>query len=220
VPGPGPGYPAYLYGPPGGPRRAPGTDGFAIAALVCSILGGILLAVIFALVALKRIRRSGEGGKGLAVSALVISGLWVLLIVAIGVLVLVFGASSSDRDPTGEITAPGSVAVDELRVGDCLAGLPHEGRVRDADTVPCSTPHRAQVYATFTLPKGDYPGDEQVAAQAEEGCGDRATDLDSDDEKLGLYLLYPRRANWSLGDRAVICIAEAKNGTMKGSLLP
>lgn len=217
---PGPGYPAYLYGPPGGPRRAPGTDGFAIAALVFSILGGIVLAVIFALVALKRIRRSGDRGKGLAVSALVISGVWVLVIAVIAVLVLVVGASS-DRDPTGEITAPGSVAVDELRVGDCLAGLPQEGRVHDADTVPCSTPHRAQVYATFTLPKGDYPGDEQVAAQAEEGCGDRATDLDSDDdEKLGLFLLYPRRVNWSLGDRAVICVAESKDGTMTGSLLP
>jgi hypothetical protein len=65
------GYPpAY----PAAPMAAPSTNGFAIASLVCSIIGISLLGVIFGHVALSQINRSGgmSQGKGLAIAGLII----------------------------------------------------------------------------------------------------------------------------------------------------
>ncbi len=81
----GPPAPAPL--PPPGPvaPSSPRTDGFAIAALVLSVLGGLLLAVVFAFVARGRIKRSNGAltGTGLTTAALVISALWALAIAAL-----------------------------------------------------------------------------------------------------------------------------------------
>jgi hypothetical protein len=78
------------------PARARGTNGFAIASLVCGVLGlcsgfvGALPAIVFGHVALAQINR-GEGteeGRGLAIAGLVmgylilgISALWIVLVV-------------------------------------------------------------------------------------------------------------------------------------------
>lgn len=75
------------------------TDGFAIAALVLSVLGGILLSVIFALVALGRIRKGRrQRGRGMAIAALWISGAWALLIAA----VIVLGVTGALDDPNAD----------------------------------------------------------------------------------------------------------------------
>lgn len=73
---PRPPYPGALpnywaYGPPSRP-----TNGLAIASMVVAILWiywiGSILGVIFGHVALRQIRRSGEGGRGMAIAGLVI----------------------------------------------------------------------------------------------------------------------------------------------------
>ncbi len=65
---------------------ATGTDGFAIAALVISILGGVILGAVFAVVALSRIKQRGTRGRGLAIAALVINGVWIVLIAVLIVI--------------------------------------------------------------------------------------------------------------------------------------
>ena len=54
----------------GGPEPGRGTNGLAIAALVLGILWlcavGSVLAIVFGFVALSQIKRSGQGGRGLA----------------------------------------------------------------------------------------------------------------------------------------------------------
>jgi hypothetical protein len=97
-PGTGPpaGYgPPQGYGPPPGQpqqwrQEQPGTNGFAIASLACSIgtfFTGFtfILGVIFGHIARKQIKQTGESGDGLAVAGLVIGyvfvGLSALLVV-------------------------------------------------------------------------------------------------------------------------------------------
>jgi hypothetical protein len=64
-----------------------GTNGLAIASLICSILWifwiGSLLGVIFGFVGLSQIRRVGgaQGGKGLAVAGIVIGFIGLALLV-------------------------------------------------------------------------------------------------------------------------------------------
>src|SRR5215831_2024091 len=62
--------PGYIAPPP--PRRP--TNGFAIASLIFGILGGVVLSVIFGLVALSQIRRRQQSGRGLAIAGLALSG--------------------------------------------------------------------------------------------------------------------------------------------------
>jgi len=78
-PPPAPGGYGYGYPPP--VYAAPRTNALAIASLVTSLAGfftcgiGNILGLIFGVVGLVQIRRSGEGGRGLAVAGVVISAL-------------------------------------------------------------------------------------------------------------------------------------------------
>jgi hypothetical protein len=65
-------YAAAGYAPTYALGNAAGTDGFAIAAFVLSLVGLGLGGVVFGHVALHRISLSGQQGHGLAVAGLVI----------------------------------------------------------------------------------------------------------------------------------------------------
>lgn len=65
------------------------TNGLAIAAFVISLLCCNILAVIFGHIAISQINQTGEGGKGLAIAALVIG----YLSIAAGVLFWIIGAA-------------------------------------------------------------------------------------------------------------------------------
>ena len=68
------------YGAPqwGGGSPSRGTNGFAIASLVCAFLCSPL-GLIFGFVARSQIRRTGEGGDGLALAGIIISALSIVL---------------------------------------------------------------------------------------------------------------------------------------------
>ena len=70
VPGYAAGYaPGYLM-----PQRR--TNGFAVASLILGLVTGTLLAVVFGHVALSQIKRTGEGGRGMAIAGLVLGYIW------------------------------------------------------------------------------------------------------------------------------------------------
>lgn len=77
--GPWAGPTAYdQYGRPLAPWSAQQTNGFAIAALVTSLVLAPL-GIIFGHLALSQIRRTGEAGRGLAIAGLVIGYVWTAL---------------------------------------------------------------------------------------------------------------------------------------------
>jgi hypothetical protein len=214
-PPPGAPYPPGQYPPPpGAPGYHPfgygaaataGTDGFAIAALVLSILGGVVLSVIFALIALPRIRRNKTGGKGMAIAALVVSGGWVLLFIAgIAFAALI----SAHRDESGAVTGGGTLNARSLEVGDCLEGFSVSSTIASAHAVPCTQSHNAEVVGEFSLADSSYPGEDEIVDQAEARCPDVIpSNLGSlDPRTLHLYYLYPVRSTWALHDRRVHCI--------------
>ena len=93
-----PGYAAPNYAMPTGygySTPAPAaTNGWAIASLVVSLVScgiGSLLGVIFGHVAMSQIKRTGAGGRGLAVAGLVIGYLGILVLVAVAVAVFAVG---------------------------------------------------------------------------------------------------------------------------------
>lgn len=211
--GASPAGPGHDSGSP--PRR--GTDGFAIAALVFAILSGILLAVVFAVIALRRIRRTGAGGRGVAIAALVVSGLWLLLI---GTAVAAYVVFSPERSESGEITGGGRIRPSELRVGDCVKEL-DQGRITQVPVVPCAEPHQGEaVYELFLMGAG-YPGEDTVIEDAEDRCAEEIPDpvVEQADDRFVLFYLYPGEREWEDGDRQVLCLLLSEGDPVSGSFV-
>lgn len=195
-----------------------GTNGLAIASLILAFVFfpfGLLLGII----ALVQINKSGEKGRGLAIAGVVISCL-ALVAAAAAVVAAILGGA--ERDESGAVTEAGSVGTDELRTGDCLIQTPAEGSVGDVRVVPCAEQHEGEVFAVFTLPEGDWPGDEVLFAAADEGCGSRIeTNIPqrADNESLEVMYFHPTSVTWRLGDREIVCVAvdpAGRTGSIRG----
>lgn len=82
-PGYPPPYPPYVGGYPYDPYRPvrpPGTNGKAVAALVCALSGLLcglpaIAGVVLGIIAMRETRRTGQDGWGLALAGLIVGGL-------------------------------------------------------------------------------------------------------------------------------------------------
>ncbi|WP_454048817.1 DUF4190 domain-containing protein [Cellulomonas sp. Marseille-Q8402] len=112
---PGGGYPPaggtpYPYSPGQYPGpQAPGTDGVSIAALITGIIGMSVVAIVLGVLGLKRTKKNGTQGRGLAIAGLVLGGLWLLVSIGVGVAIAAAVVSHDN-------------ALDDLRA-DCTSGV-------------------------------------------------------------------------------------------------
>jgi Domain of unknown function (DUF4190) len=102
APGYSPSYPAYYpaagYGyDPYRPMKPPGTNGKAIGALVCSVVGlmccGLtsIIGVVLGVIAMRETKRTGQDGWGIAlagtiIGALAVAGLVLYMLLYIGLI--------------------------------------------------------------------------------------------------------------------------------------
>jgi Septum formation len=196
---PPPGY----YAPP---PSAPKTNWWAIVSVITGAIGMVLLSVIFGIVGLNRAKH-GQGGRGLAIAGLVLSGLWVLGAAALVVFMLIFGK--------------GTVSATDIKVGDCLKEIPGNAKVFTVDTVQCDETHAGEVFAVLMMPEGDFPGQpaiDEYQNKCEPALASYAPSAITDDT-VQLYVLYPTEETWKQGDRAVTCVATLdppRTGSLKG----
>jgi Domain of unknown function (DUF4190)/Septum formation len=200
-----PGYPGGAYpqqpAPYGQAYPTPpppaGTNGFAIAALIFGLIGGVLLSVIFGFVALSQIKKRGQGGRGMAIAGLVLSALWTIGIIGVIVLAVVFDN--------------GSVSATRLQVGDCIATMPADNaRVTTMPKVSCTTPHEGEVYDQIRVTEASFPGQPTLESEYQSRCRSSLMSYApsaADSSDVGIYLLYPSQSTWDQGDRDVVCIA-------------
>lgn len=225
------------------PSRPAGTSGWAIASLVLGILGGVLLSVIFGIVGLRQIGKTGQKGQGFAIAGLVLSGLWtvVLLLVFLGALVANNGGSGT-QPPSGALSVPSSgttsaptsgassappssthVSPSALKVGDCFDNPITTGDVLSVNLVPCTQAHNAQVFATFKLTGSNlsYPGDTAIQKLSANGCMARNDHLDQAklNSSMDLYYIYPKGPQWIFGQRTVKCVVATSQPDLNSSLL-
>jgi hypothetical protein len=107
-----PQYGAYPY-PYGYPPPQPGTNGLAIAAMVCGICGFLcavpgLVGVILGIISLPQIKRSQQSGRGMAIAGIVVGSLWILaviLLIVLGHHGQQIGNSGPGGDGSGDGTA-------------------------------------------------------------------------------------------------------------------
>jgi Domain of unknown function (DUF4190) len=119
----------YGYPPPasGYPQPSAGTNGLAIASLVCSLLGwlcgiGPILGLVFGFIALNQIKQSGQSGRGMAIAGIVIGALAVVAFIALFVLGVFTSANEKDKVPRTDSGMPAVVLfVDQQPVWPALA---------------------------------------------------------------------------------------------------
>jgi hypothetical protein len=227
--------PQTPYGSPYGRPATPGTDGFAIASLVTGILSLGVVALVLGIVGLNRVKRSGQGGKGLAIAGIVLGVLGTLgWIVGIALSVWVFsnmdeleelGRTSSSSvvqddaagsaEDAGLAGLTGSAAADAaFDLGGCFDS-PASGNVLDIEFVDCAQAHEFEVYGVDAFADGAYPGDETIRDLAVDFCETAFEDyvsVDYYDSTLDYDAYVPDDASWEQGDRELACYAYSLDG--------
>lgn len=140
------------------------------------------------------------------------------------ILSSVLGSPSAPvRDSqTGEVTEGTDKAdVFALRVGDCLLTEGSVGEVDSVPTVPCSQAHDDEIFHSFMMKDGDYPGDDAINAEFEKICipeFERFIGMSYDESTLDMWPFTPTSGSWSQGDREVLCVAWDPSGQVTGTL--
>ena len=165
---------------------------------------------------------TGEPGLDTAqehrdVSPLAVAGIILGILALVGAAVGVLAVITHGFRPKTVVTYR-PAAVFGLRPGQCIDSA---GNGLNVTVLSCATPHDAEVFATFSLPQGSWPGASAVQQDAGNGCASR----------LGGYLnpqlataalsqeyVYPNRAAWQAGERTVVCEVSAVSGQLTGSV--
>lgn len=192
------------------PGRRP-VSKLAILALLTSLLGLVPIAVACAVAALIGIHRTGRRGHGMAMAALFISAALVIAAVAVGTVgVITHGFKKPVKVKYHES------AVFKLQEGNCVNMA--SGQV--VTVLPCTTPHEAEVFATFSLPAAAWPGTAAVRQQASAGCQSRLIGYINPQLAISLAQSYvfPNKVAWTAGTRTVICEVRAASGQLTGSV--
>ncbi len=167
---------------------------------------------------------AGTGAPGLDaaeehrdISPLAVAGIILGILVLVGAAVGVLAVLTHGFRPKTVITYR-PAAVFGLRPGECINSARNGLNVT---VLSCATPHDAEVFATFSLPQGSWPGASAVQQDAGNGCASR----------LGGYLnpqlasaalsqeyVYQNHAAWQAGERTVVCEVSAVSGQLTGSV--
>jgi len=200
-------YGQYGQQPP--PPQPRSTNGWAIASLVLGIFGGVLLSVIFGIIALSQTKGGRQAGRGMAIAGLVISAAWILVGVVAVVLVMVF--------------ARGTVEATDVQVGDCIETTPGDNAsVKTLPKVSCDKPHEGEVYALLQVSGDTFPGQTALRDEYGKQCESALSTYSSKaatDDAYQIYVLYPTQQTWDQGDRRVACLTitqDKRTGSVKG----
>lgn len=120
----------------------------------------------------------------------------------------------------------GGSSVLDLRVGDCLNDAELSGEVRDVPAVDCSDPHDSEVYFEFdaegTGADEMYPDDDDLSAQADEGCAAAFSEfvgIEAAESRLSFASYSPLLSGWyEPGGREISCVVFDPAGQTTGSL--
>jgi len=235
------GYPqgqgAYGYPPPQWGNPQPPWDGLAIASMSTSGAGIFTMGITgpvgigLGIASLRKIRRTGARGRGLAWAGIAVGILMTLFIAGFVALVVVSGQWSSDVATRSFPTTPaptaksqdnvGYLAFDErLWPGDCLEILP-AADLLDVAFVDCGAPHAAEVlaYEDFRVAP-TASADETAAVFAD--CSDLASSVAPGalmNQVASSDVWGPSDSDWADGVRSGYCLLVSSPGTLTGSAL-
>ncbi len=190
------------------PRRR--TDGVAVAALISGIVPAIPVTLVLGPLALIRISRSGARGRSLAITGLVLAGLWTVAAAVVAAAVI------TRPPPPKPVTLP---LVFSLRAGQCLDS--GANGISGVHVLSCAQAHDAEVFATFRVAGSRYPGAAALQQRARQGCVSRLSGYLNPQlaaASLAQSFVYPDAGAWSAGERTVVCTVRSTSGPLVGSV--
>jgi hypothetical protein len=182
-----------------------------VATLVSGIVPAVPVTLILGPVALIRISRTHARGRSLAITGLVLAGLWTIAAALGGAVYL-----TRHHQPSRPATLPG---VFSLRTGQCVDSGPNG--ISSPAVVSCNQPHDAEVFGTFPLAGHRYPGAAAVRQQADQGCAARLSGYLNPQLSLSSLTesyVYPDAGAWAAGERTVVCTVRSASGQLTGSV--
>ena len=153
-----------------------------------------------------------RGRRVLAVVSIV-AGVIVLVSAAVAALAVV---THGFRPKTVVTYRP--AAVFGLRAGECINSSPNGLSVT---VKSCTTPHDAEVFATFRLTGSSWPGSTVIGQEAGNGCASRVgAYVNPQLANAGLVqeYVFPDQQAWQAGFRTVVCEISASSGQLNGSV--
>ena len=203
------------------PPQPVGINGQAIAAFVLGLFAVVPAGVVFGVLALVRIGRTRQRGKGLAVAGLVLSGLW--LLAAMGGVITAAVFYKSGHVVASGVSGSGTRSVSALPSGTCF-NQPAGSTTLRVTVVPCAGLHDRQLFAKIDLggPGSSYPGLDVDRQQARMVCirAEYAafTDPVGVAQTATLTFYYPEQSSWDDGDSQAWCALKAPYGQLTGDL--
>lgn len=199
-----------------GVDKSQATWALLLSLVPCCI--GQLISLVLAIITLTKNDARVDYGKGRAVAALIISGVWTIVLVSIGVVQGINDEINREDDPFAGSpvvaptpSEPGSTLVNQLEVGDCLRDRATMGRIVELVVVPCRQPHHGEVYADFELLPVEFPGEKQVVRLARRGCLQQQPDLSLTESRgLDVFYIYPQNSFDYALEKSVTCVAESR----------
>ncbi|MBZ2198366.1 DUF4190 domain-containing protein [Occultella gossypii] len=190
----------------------------AVAAVATSPLGPV--GLVLGLLARPRVRRTRRRSMNLAWAGIVLGGAFTVAWILVAVTLTLNGtiARATERPVAGDVDSARSVAAANLAQGNCIYTLPPAQSVGEVRLVPCAESHIAQVISTHEL-TGDFPGAEEVAAQATEMCDADAAGIDAGDLDVTPWHLAPSAEGWEQGNTTVVCLVRGATGPVEGDLV-
>ena len=195
-------------GPGPAPRRR--TDGVAVAALVSGLVPAIPVTLVLGPLALIRVGRSGARGRALAITGLVLAGLWTVAAAVVAAAII------TRPPPPRPVALP---QVFSLRAGQCLDSAANG--IGGVQVLSCGQAHDAEVFATFRVAGSRYPGPAALQQRAREGCVSRLAGYLNPElpaSSLAQSFVYPGAGAWSAGERTVVCTVRGTSGPLVGSV--
>jgi Septum formation len=151
------------------------------------------------------------------VGPLAVVGIIVGVIALVGVAAGVLAMVTHGFKPKTVVTYR-PAAVFGLQPGQCVdAGA----NSLSFTSVPCASPHDAEVFARFSLPAAAWPGSSAVRQEAGDGCASRLSGyLNPQLASIGLTqeYVYPNRDAWEANQRTVVCEVSSGSGRLTGSV--
>jgi Septum formation len=115
------------------------------------------------------------------------------------------------RDDSGAISAGGTLAIEDLQVGDCFTlGEEEADAVSEVDAMPCDEAHEYELFhvATWNDPASGYPTEDAMLDFVVAECVpafERYVGTGFEQSQLDFVQFVPLEEGWDAGDRVFQC---------------
>lgn len=184
-------------------------DRYAVAAFVTSLPGLVPVALVLAVIALRRIKRTGARGKGLAYGALAITLCWVLA-TSVAVGLNLYGERKAGIGRT--------VGIAEVRVEQCFDADLEAETLRLVRIQDCAISHTGEAYAKVRANLAGLSA-EQTQTVATQQCATAfKTFVGKPYEQSELDMYYVVLEDHAVADGNVLCLVGMPGTRLTGSM--